>query len=201
MSHILFPEELYNLLLVSCISCVSRANDLKLALRGAIDMKIRSVLFFFFIIAGTLAAAGQGRTVTNADLTKYKEARVKAETDLRENYAKLGFASPEIRAQRIEQAAKEAAELSNRLRAERLEQERMSAEARAEVEYSAALLRSANAAQVQETGEPGFFWYGGRRYRTPNRFVPTQPGYFAGGAFWPTGPATPPRPMWVPRRH
>ena len=54
---------------------------------------------FWFIVFG-LAMVGveisaQARVITNADLEKYRLERLAAERDLRENYERLGFASPE----------------------------------------------------------------------------------------------------------
>lgn len=42
-----------------------------------------------------VSAFGQTPTVTNADLEKYRQERLKAERELRENYEELGFPSPE----------------------------------------------------------------------------------------------------------
>ncbi|QQS41294.1 MAG: hypothetical protein IPM63_18350 [Acidobacteriota bacterium] len=69
-----------------------------------------------FLLCLAAAVSGQTKTVTNADLEKYREKRVAAEKDLRENYEELGFASPEERAQRIEEYRRQKAELVDELR-------------------------------------------------------------------------------------
>ncbi len=91
-------------------------------------MKMRICFLICFILGSVVAAASQTKTVTNFDLEKYAAERVKAEKNLRENYARLGFASPEEMARRNAADAKEREELSARLRQERLERERAAAE-------------------------------------------------------------------------
>ena len=166
-------------------------------------MKIRVLFLVFIIITATGAVFAQSKTVTNADLSKYKQERVKAEAELRNNYAKLGFPSPEERAQRDAQSVKDTVELSARLRNERLERERIDAQNAANAEYNAALLRALRQQNTVEYSAPSYFggyYYGGRRPRPFQQFGYQQPGYFAGGQFWPTGPATKPRPLWRPMR-
>lgn len=66
---------------------------------------------------------GQIKTITNADLEKYRQKRLQAEREYLENYARLGLPSPaELEAQR-EQSARERTELSMRLEREQLERE------------------------------------------------------------------------------
>ena len=168
-------------------------------------MKEKLLFSFCFTLAAVALVSGQARTVTNQDLEKYRDQRVKAEADLRDNYARLGFASPEERARRNAESAKASAELSARLRAERLERERLERE-RFELERRS---RSENTI-VFTTASPGiasdywpqYYWVGGRRYWYQPRYVnvPRQQGYFAGGQFWPTGPATRPQPLFVKPR-
>ncbi len=57
---------------------------------------MKKLMFAFF--AATLMAVSvdaQTDAVTNRDLEKYQAERLKAEADLRENYKRLGFPSPE----------------------------------------------------------------------------------------------------------
>ncbi|HRI02768.1 MAG TPA: hypothetical protein PLL77_03400 [Pyrinomonadaceae bacterium] len=165
-------------------------------------MKIRILFLVFIIIAATGAAFAQSKTVTNDDLSKYKQERVKAEAELRNNYAKLGFPSPEERAARDAESVKQTVELSARLRNERLERERIDAQNAANAQYSAALLRAVQQQNTVEYSSQSYFggYYNGWwRPRPIGRVGYQQPGYFAGGQFWPTGPATKPRPVWVPR--
>ena len=104
-------------------------------------MKKQALFVFGMVFVFSGLAVAQTKTVTNADLLKFKVARLKAEKDLRENYKELGFPSPEELKQRNEKSAREFSELSQRLRAERLEKERIAVEANAVrnsggVEYS-----------------------------------------------------------------
>lgn len=89
----------------------------------------KRLLFIFCLVSGVGGIAfGQTRTVTNADLEGYKQKRLRAEKDLRENYAMLGFPSPEELQRQYDEDAKERDELSARLREARLERERIAAE-------------------------------------------------------------------------
>lgn len=162
---------------------------------------IQKLLFVFCFMTATAAIClAQGRTVTNSDLEKYRQDRVKAETDLRDNYARLGFPSPEERARRDAQSAKEAEELSARLQKdelerERLEVERAAAESRVTQYYNSVPQETQILPTYYDAGYT-YYWWSGRRYRVPRINLPyQQPGYFAGGQFWPTGPDTRPRPL------
>lgn len=181
-------------------------------------MKEKLLFSFCFTLAAVALVSGQARTVTNQDLEKYRDQRVKAEADLRENYARLGFASPEERARRNAESAKASAELSARLLAERLDRERKEAE-RAAAVTAVQYLVPVPVVQPQSPQWFGYYFLNGRRYRriydarptqsgyyAGGQFWPTgitrpQTGYFAGGQFWPTGSATRPQPLFVrPRR-
>ncbi len=84
----------------------------------------RQILLILCIVFGVSGAAfAQPKTVTDADLAKFKEKRVRAEKELRENYRELGFPSPEELRIQNEQSAKELSELSDKLRDERLARE------------------------------------------------------------------------------
>lgn len=159
-------------------------------------------LLFVLCFMTTMVAicSAQAQTVTNFDLEKYRQDRIKAETDLRVNYARLGFPSPEEMALRNAQSAKEAEELSARLQKEELTRERL------EIERTAAERRAAQyyyQAPQQPQILPGYYdagytyyWWNGRRIRIPRLNLPyQQPGYFAGGQFWPTGARTQPQPL------
>ena len=167
-------------------------------------MKIRSLGLVFMFLAAALPVAAQKKTVTNADLERYKAERTKSEDALRDEYARKGI-SPEEVARRNKKSQEEMIALSAKLRAERLETEKLDAQ-RLAAEQSAAANRRAAASQYYYE-EPYFWngaWYGGgfvngRRGRF-GRVPYQQPGYFAGGQFWPTAPSTPPRPAFsVPR--
>jgi hypothetical protein len=92
-------------------------------------MKIR-LLFILTLISITAfsAAAQQRRTVTNDNLEKYRQKRVAAERELRENYERLGFPSPEELDRQNEENRQARAELAERLRTENLERERLGLE-------------------------------------------------------------------------
>jgi hypothetical protein len=168
---------------------------------------IQKLLFVFCFMAATAAICfSQTRTVTNSDLEKYRRDRIKAETDLRENYTRLGFPSPEERARRDAQAAKEREELAARLQREELERERLEAErAAAEsraIQYYPAPQQTQFSPQFYDGGFT-YYWWNGRRFRVPRVRIPyQQPGYFAGGMFIPTGPSQRPQPLIkvTPRR-
>lgn len=165
-------------------------------------MKIRYLFLVLIVSAGTVAIAAQ-RTVTNSDLSRYREERLRAETDLRENYSRLGFASPEVRERLNAESQKEMLELSARLKAERLDQERRDAELRRAAWLADVARRQAgNEAEYYDNGLAGNYFFNGRRMvRFGSRRAYTQPGYFAGGQFWATGPGTPPRPAFNLGRH
>lgn len=91
-------------------------------------MKIRLLFILTLISVTAFSAAAQTRTVTNDNLEKYRQKRVAAEQDLRENYERLGFPSPEELQRQIEQSRTERSELAARLRAENLERERLDLE-------------------------------------------------------------------------
>lgn len=161
----------------------------------------QKLLFVLCFMTATAAiCSAQAKTVTNNDLEKYRQDRIKAETDLRVNYARLGFQSPEERARRDAQAAKEREELSARLQKEELEREKLDAE-RAEAESRAIQFyyRVPPRTEIQPNYYDNgytYYWWNGRRFRIPRvNFPYQQPGYFAGGQFWPTGPSTRPQPL------
>lgn len=162
---------------------------------------IQKLLFVFcFVLLTVAVSVAQSRSVSNLDLEKYRQQRITAEAELRENYAKLGFSSPEEMQRRDEKSRAETEALAAKLRAERLERERVDAQ-REDAARLAAYYR------YRESDAPGvdasavFFWQNGQRYRRPARRIQFRNGYFAGGQFWATGPRTRPQPLWVrPRR-
>lgn len=102
----------------------------------------RNLLFFVVFLSAAAAGSvvGQTRTVTNADLEKFRQERLKAEKDYRENYARLGFPSPEELQRRQEQSSKETSELAAKFRAEAREQQRLDAERKRSSQYGNVLL-------------------------------------------------------------
>jgi hypothetical protein len=171
-------------------------------------MKQRSLFIFCLILVSAAAAASQ--TVTNADLEKYREQRLSAERDYQENYARLGFPSPEELDRRREESIKQTEELSAKLRAERLERERVDAYRELETMRAAQYNRQLLAEQpTYSFGDyPGYLTYGGyggfgyggirRRHRVRHH---GQAGYYGGGQFWPTGTVRPrSAPMLIQKR-
>ena len=55
----------------------------------------KAALIFGLILSLTAIGIGQVRTVTNSTLQKFQEKRLAAERDYRDNYARMGFPSPE----------------------------------------------------------------------------------------------------------
>ena len=160
----------------------------------------QKLLFVLCLTAGlTASTAGQARTVTNIDLDRYRQQRVRAEQDLKDNYAKLGFPSPEELAKRNAESQKALFELADRFRQERLERERIEAERQAAtIQFATAVLNTRAAYAPPFYGDGGVVLAGGfggfGRGRAFRGFR-GQPGYYAGGQFWPTGPRTPVRPL------
>ena len=161
-----------------------------------------AILMCFIFAAATSLAAQTRRSVTNADLEKYKQARLGAEREYRENYERLGLPSPEELELRRRRDRAETEALAERLRSDRISQERIQAEREASEQTAAVYARSLqqqNAGQYYQPGylnDPGYFWSYGRRYQYPRgQNYYQQPGYFAGGQFWPTGPSSPPQPL------
>lgn len=167
------------------------------------------LLFIFCLILSVSGVAVAQRSITNADLDRYRESRLVAEREYRENHQRLGLPSPEELAVRREKSQAELTETSERLRAARLERERLAVEReRIEGEYEAERLKLA-AAYIHRVPSSGFFdgfsvvgfgpvfppFHHGRRLGHFRRGARGQEGYFAGGQFWPTGPRTRPRPL------
>lgn len=82
-------------------------------------------LLFVFIVMLSLSgfAVAQTKTVTGKDLAKFREKRLKAERDYRENYLRLGMPSPEELERSRVADIKETEQLSNRIRNERIARE------------------------------------------------------------------------------
>ncbi|MEZ5308152.1 MAG: hypothetical protein R2684_13480 [Pyrinomonadaceae bacterium] len=56
---------------------------------------MRFWLIFVVLLVCAVPLFGQAKTVTNSDLEKFRQKRLAAERDLRENYREMGFRSPE----------------------------------------------------------------------------------------------------------
>lgn len=155
-------------------------------------------IIFCLVCISAIAGSAQSKVVTNADLAKYKAERLSAERELRENYARLGFASPEEMAKRDAESREQMFDLSAKLRRERLEREVRRAEAQRAA--TPLLVPIYQTPQATDTLIVGGYWY--PRYNWQRRYPwhYQQPGYYAGGQFWPTGPRTPSAPIFAPKR-
>ena len=190
-----------------CFSCISRANKLESShTKGDKRMKIRYLFLVFIISVAATITPAQRRTVTNSDLERYRQERVRAEDELRQEYARNGTSYDEV-VRRNRESQKEMIELAAKLRAERLERERIEVEEETAARTAEAYRRVSAAVYFQEPDDWNGGWFGGygfgsgRHGRFGSRQFQQQ-GYFAGGQFWPTGPATRPQPLFRvgPRR-
>lgn len=165
-------------------------------------MRTTVILGVIFILA--TATFAQTRTVTNADLEKYRQARLKAEKDLEERYKEMGFPSPEELRKQAEKDRAEREALAKRLFEERTERERQQA-----VREAAA--RAADSVQYyysdQDRYSPGYFqpyFYPG--YYRPFRVRQFSPPINAGNGipvvnYYGTPFMTRPRPVFRTRRN
>lgn len=156
----------------------------------------RRLVFVFCLVSltGIASFAQARRTVTNSDLEAYRQRRVNAERELREEYNRLGFPSPDERWRRDADSQQQLLDLSGRLKSERLERERLELERQRMMQPIPVFppLGYNNVVQPGELFWPTQWGFGGWGHRHHGF---QQDGYFAGGQFWPTGPSTPPRPL------
>lgn len=126
-------------------------------------------LILFGLAFFPVAAEAQTRTVTNADLEKFRAERLEAERQYRQNYERLGLPSPEELERRRTESAREREELSARLRAERLQREQLAAMA-SQVAYDedgpVVIVENGGERAVLYGGSGGYGYrnYRGRRY-------------------------------------
>jgi hypothetical protein len=87
-------------------------------------MKALQIQGLLLLVIGlsTMNATAQ-RTVTNADLEKYRQARIQADEDYRKNYERLGLPSPEELEKRTDEKLKRFSEFSRELRERRQQDE------------------------------------------------------------------------------
>lgn len=84
----------------------------------------KRLLFIWCLSLAVVTASAQTKTVTNTDLEKFRQKRVAAERDLRENYARLGFPSPEELDKQNSESRRRFSELARQLEAEKIEREK-----------------------------------------------------------------------------
>lgn len=162
-------------------------------------MKEKILLLMCLSLLTAFTAFAQTRTVTNSNLEKYRSKRVQAERDLRENYERLGFPSPEELAERQEKSRIETIALADKLRAERLERAKLAAEVRmAEAAAQATRLSSVSESYYPLSGGyygGGFLSYGyvGGRHRNRGLLYRAD----ASGVIY--EPGSRPASIWAPR--
>lgn len=151
-------------------------------------MTKRLFLFVLICLAATVCVSAQTRTVTNVDLEKYRQQRLQADREYRENYARLGLPSPDEIDRRLEERRNEMEKLSDKLRVERLAQERLDASLE---QQRSQLVYGSTPNYYTPEYDGGFLSSGygirNRGFRRVRQF--RQPsGYFAGGQFWESPP-------------
>ena len=84
-------------------------------------LRIQSLALLTVFISAICASAqnNSARTITNSDLEKYRQERVKADEDYRQTYAEKGLPSPEELEKREDERQKRLSELSDQLASER----------------------------------------------------------------------------------
>lgn len=90
----------------------------------------KAVLFLGLLLLTAAVTSAQVPTITNSTLQKFQEQRVAADRDYRDNYARLGFPSPEELERRREIDMSDRLQLADQLRQARLEKERLELEQR-----------------------------------------------------------------------
>ncbi len=122
-------------------------------------MKKQIVVLLGLIFSLSIIATAQKKTVTNADLEKYRQKRLQADQKYRENYERLGMPSPEELEKKRLADEKSLIEFSHRLEVQRLEREAAEAEAQ-----SQALWTQNQYLQSRQTGDYGYqsggYYYG-----------------------------------------
>lgn len=113
----------------------------------------KAALMFCVVISMAMVGFGQ-RTVTNATLEKFQQKRLAAERDYRENYARMGFPSPEELERQRQADMTARLQLAEQLRQARLAKERLELE-RQNLALEEARLNDEN----EEVDDPTF--YGG----------------------------------------
>ncbi|HEX6125625.1 MAG TPA: hypothetical protein VFZ23_09670 [Pyrinomonadaceae bacterium] len=136
----------------------------------------KAAVVFGLVISLAVIGFGQMRTITNATLQPFQEKRLAAERDYRDNYARMGFPSPEEldRQREVDMATR--LELADQLRQARLEKERLELERRS-LDIEAAMLDTQiEAARVEGGYYGGYFGgfgvggFGFGRYGYGDRF-------------------------------
>jgi hypothetical protein len=120
---------------------------------------------------GISAQGNAAKTVTNADMEKYRQARVKADEEYRQNYQRLGLPSPEELERREVERQKRFDEFSEKLKAQQLQKEYLerlnslttqtAPDDRPQIIY---LDQDGNYGPVYSTGYTPYLFFGNRRH-------------------------------------
>lgn len=131
------------------------------------------------VLGVVLYSNAQTKTVTNFDLEKFKTARLAAEKDLKDNYAKLGFPSQEELEKQRDKDTKDRIALGEKLLSDRLERQRAEAEAE-RMAYAAAAAAQPNVIVINSNQGYGSYpyWSGGYGGYYGGRFGNRFPGRF-----------------------
>jgi hypothetical protein len=119
-------------------------------------LRTLSLAFLTIFLVGTGASAQDSstRTITNNDLEKYRDARVKTDEEYRQTYAQRGLPSPEELERRVDEKIKRLSEYSAQLGDERRLREYVEL-------MSAAASNSPQIIYLPQEGGPGYNPYGG----------------------------------------
>lgn len=141
--------------------------------------KITAVLIVVF--SAVFVAEGQRapRTVTNAELAKFRDRRVAAEQEYRDNYQRLGMPSPEDLDAMRDRDMADRLELAQQLRQARLDRERLELD-RERLQHDADRLAFETRIANQQAAYPEFGGYGGYGGFYGGYGYP---GYYGGGSF------------------
>jgi len=163
--------------------------------------QMKAAVFALFVVAMGCTGVAAQRTVTNADLDKYRVQREAAQRDYRENYARMGFPSPEELQRQLEEDKLADERFAQRRANERLERDKAelaAMQAQQQVPLGGQTVVAAPPYDYYGGyndnygyGYPYYSYpngyYGNRRYPRGYTGYPQQfPGYGSGGIFWPS---------------
>lgn len=138
--------------------------------------KVLAILLFVTIGFSGFTYA-QTKTITNADLEKFRSQRLVAEKELRENYESMGFPSPEELERQNEESRFERARWAENYRSAQLEQQRIDSESRpSQVFYFIPQTRQPYRTYYRNGYAPAYYYGSGYNYRR-NRTRKPGPGY------------------------
>jgi len=122
----------------------------------------QKTLFVCCLIAVSCSIGISQRNITNADLKVYRDTRIQADREYRENYRQWGLPSPEELDRRRDESMRDMVDLSLQLRAQRLQRDRLDADVQMERDRLDAMQQMANqlSAPAQEP-YPSYPYYNG----------------------------------------